>query len=326
MIVNNLCRTLVFTESILVIFVSMTLATYISDLLYRYECVIIPNFGGFVTNTISARINEEAHAFYPPMKQITFNKHLQNNDGLLANYVASVNGISFDDALLFIQEEVAYMKTNLKEGVTLDNIGSFSRNDDGILVFEPLETVNYLTESYGLSPVASPAIKREDYKQQVKNLYPEIVAPQESRKTGRFLKYVAAAAIVLSVGSVGLNTYKNQQNASQIAEATQMQEVVERKIQEATFVIDNPLPSLTLTVRKEVLNYHVVGGAFKDTKNAEKSVVKFTKLGFKPVVLGVNKWGLTQVSIQSYSNRRDAINALYKIQKSVLKDAWLLVD
>lgn len=151
MIVNNLCRTLVFTEGILVIFVLMTLATYISDLLYRYECVIIPNFGGFITNTISARINEQTHAFYPPMKQITFNKHLQNNDGLLANYVASVNGISFDDALLFIQEEVADLKTNLKEGVTLENIGSFSKNDAGILVFEPLETVNYLTESYAFT-------------------------------------------------------------------------------------------------------------------------------------------------------------------------------
>ena len=311
---------------ILAIFVLMTLATYISDLLYRYECVIIPNFGGFVTNTIAARINEQTHAFYPPSKQLTFNKHLQNNDGLLANYVASAKGLSFDDALSFIQEEVRGLKANLKEGVTLERIGSFSENEAGMLVFEPLESVNYLTQSYGLTPVASPAIKREVYKQQVKTLYPEIVSPQESRKTGRFLKYVAAAAIVLSVGSVGLNALKNQENTSQIAEAKHLREVEVRKIQEATFVIDNPLPSLTLTVGKEVLNYHVVGGAFKDTKNIEKLVAKFTKLGYESTILGVNKWGLTQVSIQSYSSRREAINALYKIQKTVLKDAWLLVE
>jgi len=304
----------------------MTLATYISDLLYRYECVIIPNFGGFVTNTISASINTQTHAFYPPMKQITFNKHLQNNDGLLANYIASAKGISFDDALLLIRDEVMGLKANLKEGVSLENIGYFSENKAGMLVFEPSEAVNYLTDSYGLTPVASPAIKREVYKQQVKTMYPEIVTPQESRKTGRFLKYVAAAAIVLSVGSVGLNTYKNQQNTSQIAEAKQVREVEVRKLQEATFVIDNPLPSLTLTVGKESLNYHVVGGAFKDTRNVDKLVAKFAKLGYESSILGVNKWGLTQVSIQSYSNKRDAINALYKIQKSVLKDAWLLVD
>ncbi|MBL4745445.1 MAG: SPOR domain-containing protein [Flavobacteriaceae bacterium] len=304
----------------------MTLATYISDLLYRYECVIIPNFGGFVTNAIAAKINEDTHALYPPTKQLTFNKHLQNNDGLLANYIASSKKISFEEALLYIEKEVSFLNAHLKEGVTLKNIGYFSENNTGMLVFEPLESVNYLTASYGLTPVASPPIKREVYGQQVKTLYPEIVASQSSRKTGRFLKYVAAAAIVLSVGSIGLNTYKNQQNATEIAATTQLQEEVERKIQEATFVIDNPLSSLTLKVGKETFNYHVVGGAFKELENVEKLVAKFKKLGYESAVLGVNKWGLTQVSVQSYSTKREAINALYKIQKTISKDAWLLVD
>ena len=325
MIVNNLCRTRVFLRAILAIFVFMTIATYISDLLYRYECVIVPNFGGFVTNTISARINAQSHAFYPPSKQITFNKHLQNNDGLLANYIASVKGIAFDDALVYIQNEVVRLNASLLEGVVLENIGSFSKNATGALVFEPLKTVNYLTNSFGLSAIVSPVIKRETYKQQVKTMYP-VIAASEERRTGGFLKYVAAAAIVLAVGSIGLNAYKNQGNTGAIADATQMQEVVERKIQEATFVIDNPLPSLTLTVGKETLNFHVIGGAFKDTKNVDKLVAKYKKLGYNAAVLGVNKWGLTQVVVQSYGNERDAINALYKIQKSVLKDAWLLVE
>ncbi len=325
MIVNNLCRTQVFLLEILAIFVPMTLATYISDLLYRYECVIVPNFGGFITNTISARINKQTHAFYPPSKQITFNRHLQNNDGLLANYIASAKGIAFDDALVYIQNEVALLNVNLDQGILLENIGSFSKNAAGALAFEPLETVNYLTNSFGLSTIVSPVIIREAYKQQVKTLYPEIAA-KEDRRTGGFLKYVAAAAIVLTVGSVGMKVYKNQDRSVAIAAATQMQEVVERKIQEATFVIDNPLPSLTLTVGKETLNYHVVGGAFKDAKNVGKLVDKFKNLGYNSAVLGVNKWGLTQVAVQSYSNERDAINALYKIQKTILKDAWLLVD
>lgn len=316
---------MVFIPSIYAIFVFMTIATYISDLLYRYECVIVPNFGGFVTNTISARINEQTHVFYAPSKQIMFNKYLQNNDGLLANYIASSKGISFDDALVYIQSEVLLLTNNLNDGILLENIGDFSKNENGALVFEPLETVNYLTNSFGLSTITSPAIKREVYKQQVKTLYP-INSENENRSSHGLLKYVAAAAVLLAVGTVGLNTYKNQSNAAIIADATKMQEVVERKIQEATFVIDNPLPSLTLTVGKEILNYHVVGGAFKDAKNVDKLVRKFQELGYESEVLGVNKWGLTQVTIQSYSSKREAINALYKIQKTVLKDAWLLVD
>ena len=74
----------------------MALATYIKDLLYRYDCVIVPDFGGFISNKISAKINEQSHTFYPPSKQLGFNHHLTHNDGLLANYVASAENISFE--------------------------------------------------------------------------------------------------------------------------------------------------------------------------------------------------------------------------------------
>ena len=66
----------------------MILAKHITDLLYRYDCVIVPEFGGFITNRIGAKLNESTQTFYPPTKQITFNSHLKHNDGLLANYIA----------------------------------------------------------------------------------------------------------------------------------------------------------------------------------------------------------------------------------------------
>jgi hypothetical protein len=60
----------------------MQLETYISDLLYRYDCVTIPGFGAFLTQRVSAKIHESTHTFYPPKK-----------DGLLANYIAEVEKI-----------------------------------------------------------------------------------------------------------------------------------------------------------------------------------------------------------------------------------------
>ena len=92
----------------------MKLATYISDLLYRYECVIIPNFGGFVTNEISAKVNAFTHTFNAPSKQLTFNSHLQNNDGLLANYIANVANVSYSNAVEIINAEVKNWKLQLK--------------------------------------------------------------------------------------------------------------------------------------------------------------------------------------------------------------------
>ena len=68
----------------------MTIANYLKDLLYRYDCVIVPNFGGFITNNTSAQIHRSTHTFYPPSKQVGFNVNLSYNDGLLANYIAKL--------------------------------------------------------------------------------------------------------------------------------------------------------------------------------------------------------------------------------------------
>ena len=113
------------------IFVIMTLANYINDLLYRYDCVIVPNFGGFVTTKIGAKMNDATQTFYPPKKQITFNSYLQHNDGLLANHIASDQKISFEKATSFISDEVAKWKKNLETTVVkVASVGSLSLNDD----------------------------------------------------------------------------------------------------------------------------------------------------------------------------------------------------
>ena len=45
---------------------------YISDLLYIEDCIIIPDFGGFIVNDKSATINEKSGEITPPSKTILF--------------------------------------------------------------------------------------------------------------------------------------------------------------------------------------------------------------------------------------------------------------
>ena len=307
----------------------MTLANYISDLLYRYECVIVPNFGGFVTNEISAKVNHFTHTFNAPSKQLTFNAHLQNNDGLLVNYVASVKSISYSKAIEIIEQEVASWKSSIaKEEFELENIGSFYLNNEGKYIFEPTNSVNYLTSSFGLSSYVSPAVKRIEYKEkvaQLETIAPIISSEENKRKTPAFIKYAAAAAIVFALGSVGWNQYQKVEYNNLVVEAEQQQQKVEKTIQEATFVIENPLPAITLNVTKETYNYHVVAGAFREPVNAEKKLNELLNKGYNAKILGVNKWNLTQVSYGSFNSRNEAINSLNSIKKSVSKDAWLLV-
>lgn len=300
----------------------MNLANYINDLLYRYNCVIIPNFGGFVTNKIGAKINEETHTFYPPKKQITFNAHLKENDGLLANYIATSENISFEKATQSIATTVTNWKKDLQNNsIQIGTVGVLTLNESGKIIFEPNVKVNYLAESFGLNSVVSNSILRQETK--VKTLIPAV---DKETKNGipMFIKYAATAAILLTLGYVGNNAY--QQNKQQNILANQ-EKAIEKKIQSATFVIANPLPTIELNVAKEVIvvkPYHIVAGAFQIAENADKKVSELKELGFDAQIIGLNKWGLTEVSFSSFVDRNEAINNLYKIQKTISKDAWLL--
>ena len=129
----------------------MTVANYINDLLYRYDCVIVPNFGGFVTNKVGAKVNHFSQTFYPPTKLITFNSHLNHNDGLLANYIASVENISFEEATKSIANTVAKWNVELQSNsVEIASVGKLMLNKDQKLIFTPNTTTNLLTESFGL--------------------------------------------------------------------------------------------------------------------------------------------------------------------------------
>ena len=298
----------------------MILTNYINDLLYRYDCVIVPDFGGFVTNAISAKVNHFSHTFYPPTKQITFNSHLINNDGLLANYIASSENVSFEKANQKIAAIVKSWNTQLQtESVVIDKVGSLSLNSEQQITFEPNIASNYLTETFGMNSLSSPAIKRLEYKAQVEKFVPVVA----QKKTNGFIKYAAAAAIVFTVGLFGWNQYETNQLQEQYAK---QQQAVEKKIQSATFVIDNPLPTIQLNVSKETpKNFHIVAGAFEFHENAEKKLKQLKAKGFKAEIIGKNKWGLTQVIYSSHETRTEAYKDLANIRYNVSEDAWLLI-
>lgn len=307
----------------------MKLANYISDLLYRYECVIVPEFGGFVTNNKSAKIDKINNTLHPPYKQITFNSHLKNNDGLLANYIASADKIPYESALNFIRFEIQAWQERIKDqDIYLESIGSFSMVENK-LHFQPQQKLNYLTSSFGLTNVVVPEIKREVYKKEVEKLEekaPILITP-ERRKAPNYLKYAAIFVLGLSAIGIGGKLYKNNQNKQQIVVAKEQQNKIDQKIESATFVISKPLPTLNLEVSTiDSRSFHVIAGAFRFPENAEKKLDQLKAEGYQARILGINKWGLTIVSFDSYDSERDAINSLNSIKRKKDEKAWLLVQ
>lgn len=309
----------------------MQLETYISDLLYRYECVVIPDFGAFLTQPVSARIDASNNTFFPPKKVLSFNEQIKNNDGLLAKYIADVEKTPYENAVKKIAKKTKSLKSYLAQGETLSfkNIGDIVLNHDGKIIFEPSYHLNYLTDAFGLTQFVSPIVTREVYKEQVEEI--EKVAPitvtAEKRKNRPFLKYAAVAVLALTLGGFGAsNYYLNQiESHNQLAQEEASQQI-ENKIQEATFIIDNPLPTVTLSVDKQSGNFHIVAGAFRIEENCNKKLKMLQDNGFNARKIGMNKYGLHQVVYGSYETRTEAQQALYKIRRAHNKDAWLLVQ
>lgn len=300
----------------------MKLADYINDLLYRYDCVIVPNLGGFITNKISATLNATTDTFYPPTKQIGFNSNLKHNDGLLANYVASAENISFEKANSFIDKTVFEWLTDLElNSIEIGAVGIISLNAEKQLIFEPNITTNFLTESFGLSSIVSPT--RERYKEQVIPLNTAEETDEKSKKGISVLAKIAAAAAILLTLGLGYQKYNAVQEKNHFAK---QQENIEKKIQEATFVIENPLPTINLNIDKVgEKDFHVIAGAFELKSNAEKKINQLQKQGYKARVLGENKWGLIQVAFDSFETRNEARITLAEVKEEGFKDAWLLV-
>ena len=298
----------------------MTLANYINDLLYRYDCVIVPTFGGFVTNKIGAKMDDSTQIFYPPKKQITFNSYLQHNDGLLANYIASNKKISFEKATTFIIDEVADWKKDLeKTTIEVALVGTLSLNEAKQIVFEPNAMSNFLSDSFGLSGVESLEVTR--FKEEVKSL--PIITEEKENNIPVFLKYAATAAVLVGIGYAGWNGIQNQSQKEFLAN---QEKSTTKKIQSATFVIDNPLPTINLNVTKtKENNVHIIAGAFQEFENAENKLAELQQLGYNARILGKNDFGLTQVAFNSYNSKEEARKELELIKETVSQDAWLLV-
>ena len=317
----------------------MKMEQYISQLLYRYQCVTVPEFGAFLTEVQSAKLDEDTHSFHPPKKLISFNHYIKNNDGLLANHIAKEEKINYEVAVSLIKTEVEQWKNSIQEfgQLTFKTIGGFSLNSENNLVFLPSEQVNYLKESFGLTSFVSPAVKRqedkrEEYKQIVEQLEekaPIILTPVD-RKKFPFLKY--AAVLVVSIGIFGVLGYTLLKNhEQQIANETllveqNVQKKVNQKIQEATFFIETPLPSVTLTIPTEKMPYHVVAGAFGIESNADNLTEKLNKMGYNSRKIATNKYGLYPVLYGSYSTYTEAYKAMKEIQKVDNPKAWLLIE
>lgn len=339
---------------------------HIGILLQTNDCVIVPGFGGFVSNTISSRFKPAQNSLFPPSKNILFNKQLLVNDGLLAGHIAQVSGMSYTDAITLIDQFVKDCKDSLKQGNRLE------WTDIGILFYDEQENIkfvqdlnfNYLKGSYGLGSIKltainkGPAIKEivfEDRKAATDNT---IATPV---KKWNYVRIAAAAVAIPLAGLLiwmsfsdkisgnasfsNLNPFSGNVSLYSAIDFSSVEPLEEEKVASvkdsngiyelrisnaiskaiivSTGKRDSTLVKPVLITRvNEKKNFHIIAGCFSSLTNAERLVSELKAKGFNATLAGMSNAGLYRVSLNSYSNHREATIAMTNLKKD-FGSLWL---
>ncbi|MEY4658984.1 MAG: hypothetical protein RJB36_750 [Bacteroidota bacterium] len=169
----------------------------ICQLILRHNCVVLPNFGGFVSKTIAAQIDLERGVFQAPYKQLLFNRNLINDDGLVLAEYARLNGLYYQEGVEQLNAFTDLLNTEIASGkqVSIPKLGVFSKDEHGVVRFEQDRHFNFLLSSYGLSHVTF--VPNEVVQETpVIQMNPVVTAADQHKTPRKIWKYAAAACLL----------------------------------------------------------------------------------------------------------------------------------
>jgi hypothetical protein len=340
----------------------INISSIIADLLYDYNCVIIPGFGGLVGNRAAALLDENKNTFYPPYKKLVFNNHLQMNDGLLISAVSTKENISFDEAGKAIEAFVKNWGAELKKGkeIDLDQIGKFKKLKDKSIAFHQDFSVNYLAEAYGMQPIHVAATQRGTIKEKISRQIIDSTIPSV-KSNNTILKVAAAIAVPLAASALFLalnlpsgdstqlnwNPFKWNLSKVEMAKLPPRPDVTitivrpedffskEELLKIYTEKLSEPKQELSTSVVKELpvkrtietsvsnAKFNVIAGCFADEKNATTFLEELKTAGFDAQIVGKTNGGLTRVAYGSYNSKLEALKGLASARLKHSAHAWL---
>ena len=315
------------------------ISEYISELLYIHECVIIPQFGGFVGNRKSAELNEETGALSPPSKQILFNRNLTTNDGLLINHIAQNESISQHKAKQKLEEFVneCNNKLDTSKVLRITKVGLFTVAQEGNIIFIQDSSINYYIGAFGMKPTYNKSIIRKEGL---------TTAPQSNIQ---FLKsnkqkpktFLRAAAIIIPLIALSyisltqeekiLDVYKEMASLNPFSNTEKTEENINKIKNETIYNINSENTEMQIEeIENEKIlpivndqKFYIVAGAFAERKNANKMFDKLKNWNYDPQILESSQ--LIRVTYNSFINREEAVLALSKIREDN-PSAWLLTQ
>jgi len=242
----------------------MSVENILYQLLLEHDCVILPNFGGFIVRESPCNYNPSREIVKPFSKSIFFNQHLIENDGLLINAIARIKNIPYDAATTDVENWIKKLTHQLdSEGsFGLHQIGTFTKGTEGNKWFAADSNLNLSLQTYGLRPVKAVILHSLDSEEEAKTLAIKPLADNKPIETFTIQRtnwkaWLAAAsiAIVAHIGYLGIESLqsKNSNHASVVPMPT-VSNTVETKsmpIQEDTMISSNEM-TMPETIAPEV--------------------------------------------------------------------------
>ena len=214
------------------------LAQHIEALLLENDCVIVPNFGGFVAHYAPATYVKEENLFLPPTRIIGFNSQLKLNDGVLVQSYMSAHDTSFADATRMVEKEVnAFVEILHEEGkADLENVGEIRYNIYGNYEFTPYDHKITTPSLYGLDSFEMRELSALQRKERI--LVPASLTKEKKTyeiSISRTLLRNAAAMIAVIVMFFAFstpveNTYVEKNNYAQLLPAELFEQIEKQSV------------------------------------------------------------------------------------------------
>ncbi len=229
-----------------------TIPEHVRTLLFEQDCVVIPEFGGFIGNFDSASFLSNGSVL-PPRTRLVFNEMLQFDDGLLSNHVSKSENISREETRTRLKQFVDQVKLEIRnqQQYRFEHLGTFTQNGEGKLVFAPQEKVNFYGEGYGLSAFI-PAYNRQKAALHLETLSPVVEEVMAEELTESSLKVVhtskgmnrwiaAAVLVVVTVAGAWYTGQKTNLSSMNPMTALDFSWMKSKKAVQPVSVVNDPI-------------------------------------------------------------------------------------
>lgn len=277
----------------------MNLTAHISYLLKYHECVVIPEFGAFISNYKPAQYNLAKNTFLPPSKEVVFNAKIKKNDGLLINYLVETENIAYHQAEVSIMNFVdsLFARLNNGEKVELEQLGVFEFDKTGAIVYNTANKFEMI-EAYGLSEFSYPPMLENHASFQAR---PAIRVLNNRRD---IVKIAASIALLLSLSLVPIKNERVNLHSSTVVPTELLRE--ELPVQQE---VENPVETIKEETAEVAENpFILVGGCFQQFENASQLQTELVGEGYNSEIVEMET-GLYRVIVDSYLTSEEAQNA-----------------